>query len=242
MIGVLRKVKIVLATLLIGSCFIKARPNLPADDSSNFFLQNVEGWIVEFDTSFKKEQNSEVFIQSTKAMANHLQRIRYLLPPIKVKDLQGFIIRVDLQHELEKMQYHPCRDWLIEHGFDANLEKRVHFPRAEALFERKTWLKQPYAILHELAHAYHDQVLGFEHPEIKEAYQRAEKEKLYERVLLYKGGMTSHYARTNHIEFFAEMTETYVGVNDYYPFVRAELQVHDPQTFALMKKIWGDFR
>ena len=37
------------------------------------------------------------------------------------------------------------------------------------------------------------------------------------------------------------MTESYVGVNDFYPFVRAELQEHDPKTYALMEKIWGKF-
>ena len=84
-------------------------------------------------------------------------------------------------------------------------------------------------------------MLGFENEEIKQAYQRAESAKLYERVLLFKGGMTRHYARTNHKEFFAEMTESYVGVNDFYPFVRAELKKHDPQTFDLMQKIWGEF-
>ena len=42
-------------------------------------------------------------------------------------------------------------------------------------------------------------------------------------------------------KFFAEMTESYVGVNDFYPFVRAELQEHDPKTYALMEKIWGKF-
>ena len=26
------------------------------------------------------------------------------------------------------------------------------------------------------------------------------------------------------------MTESYVGVNDFYPFVRAELKEHDPKT------------
>jgi hypothetical protein len=35
------------------------------------------------------------------------------------------------------------------------------------------------------------------------------------------------------------MSESYLGVNDFYPFVRAELEEHDPTTFALMKKIWG---
>ena len=107
--------------------------------------------------------------------------------------------------------------------------------------ERATWLKHPYVILHELAHSYHDQVLNFENEEIMLAYKRAEKEQLYERVLLFRGGITRHYARTNHKEFFAEMTESYVGVNDFFPFVRAELKQHDPKTFSLMEKIWGKF-
>ena len=119
------------------------------------------------------------------------------------------------------------------------MEKRVHVPRAKQLLSRDQWAKHPYVILHELAHSYHDQVLSFENKDILNAYQRAEKEKLYERVLLFRGGKTKHYARTNHKEFFAEMTESYLGVNDFFPFVRAELKEHDPQTFNLMQKIWG---
>ena len=101
--------------------------------------------------------------------------------------------------------------------------------------------KHPHVILHELAHSYHDQILSFENKAIIAAYQRAEEAGLYEKVLLFRGGKTRHYARTNHKEFFAEMTESYVGVNDFYPFVRAELQEHDPKTYALMEKIWGKF-
>ena len=86
------------------------------------------------------------------------------------------------------MQYHPSRGWLEDHGFDPSLQKRVHIPRAEALFARNTWLQHPYVILHELAHSYHDQILGFDNVEIKEAFQRSEREKLYERVLVFRGG------------------------------------------------------
>ena len=57
-------------------------------------------------------------------------------------------------------------------------------PRARSLLARGTWAKHPYVILHELAHAYHDQVLGFNHPEVLKAYKRSEKDGLYERVLL----------------------------------------------------------
>ena len=40
-------------------------------------------------------------------------------------------------------------------------------------------------------------------------------------------------------EYFAESTEAYLGVNDFYPFVRAELNRHDPRMYRLLRKIWG---
>ena len=202
---------------------------------------SLEGWPIEWDPKIAKGPNASLFREIRKGLANHLQRIKYLMPAHKVKELQKLPIRVDLQHELSNMQYHPDRGWLERNGYDPNLEKRVHLPRAKQLLDRGTWLKHPWVILHELAHAYHDQILGFEYPEIINAYKRAEKDGLYEKVLLFRGGKTRHYARTNHKEFFAEMTESFVGKNDFYPFVRAELKEHDPQTYQLMEKIWGKF-
>ena len=35
------------------------------------------------------------------------------------------------------------------------------------------------------------------------------------------------------------MTESYVGVNDFYPFVRAELEEHDPKNFCSHGKYLG---
>ena len=201
----------------------------------------LEGWKIEWDPEITESDNAHFFREIKKALSNHFQRIKFLLPAERVKILQTLPIRVDKNHTLTNMQYHPSKGWLINNGYDPTLEKRVHIPRAENLLKRSTWQKHPYVILHELAHAYHDQILGFEHKEILVAYQRAEKENLYEKVLLFRGGKTKHYARTNHKEFFAEMTESYVGVNDFYPFVRAELKEHDPKTYALMEKIWGEF-
>ena len=100
-------------------------------------------------------------------------------------------------------------------------------------------LKHPAVILHELAHAYHDQVLGFDEAEILKAYEAAMKEGNYEKVLLFNGETVRHYATTNHKEYFAEATEAYFYRNDFHPFVRAELQKHDPAGYALMERVWG---
>ena len=231
--------------LLLAIC-LSSHPVLSAKDAkpdpTKFYkpvIEKIEGWTIEFDPALKAPDQQKLLRDVRKAMANHLQRIVYILPPEKTKALRKLPIRIDLEHKLGNMQYHPARQWLIANGHDPSLEKRVHVPRARSLLARGTWAKHPYVILHELAHAYHDQVLGFGHPEILKAYHRSEKAGLYERVLLYRGGKTRHYARTNHKEFFAEMTESYLGVNDFYPFVRGELKEHDPETFALMAKIWG---
>jgi tRNA U38,U39,U40 pseudouridine synthase TruA len=94
-------------------------------------------------------------------------------------------------------------------------------------------------MLHELAHAYHDQVLGFDHPGVMKRYEAAKEAGLYDRVLHIDSQERKHYALTNHKEFFAEMTEAYFGTNDFYPFVRSELKRHDPETYRLLEEIWG---
>ena len=44
---------------------------------------------------------------------------------------------------------------------------------------------------------------------------------------------------TNPPEYFAESCEAYFGTNDFYPFVRAELQRHDPVMYELIERAWG---
>ena len=46
------------------------------------------------------------------------------------------------------------------------------------------------------------------------------------------------YHPSNDQEYFAECTETFFQTNDFYPFVRSELQQPDPHTYQLLKKLW----
>ena len=90
----------------------------------------------------------------------------------------------------------------------------------------------------ELAHAYHHQVLGYDQPDIKAAFQRAVEGKSYESVLRFDGHHGRHYALNNDQEYFAETTEAYFATNDFYPFVRAELGEHDPEMAKVLRKVW----
>ena len=215
---------------------------LRADDGPSFYDPiecQIEGWTIALDPQLLADEHREEGEAALEALGNHLQRIRYILPDEKVKELQKLRIWVDWEHRLGNMQYHPNRGWLLRNGHDPRLEKHVHVPRARQLLDPSQWAKHPYVVLHELAHAYHDQVLGFDEPEIVSVFDQAKTAGIYEQVLLYTGRRVKHYGLTNHKEYFAESTEAYLGVNDFYPFVRAELKEHDPRMFALMQKIWG---
>jgi len=201
---------------------------------------DLQGWTVHADARLVNGEYKEIGTRSLSMLANHLERLTILLPEKQLEEMRKMEIFIEHSHpDLGNMQYHPDLDWLTEHGYDPLLVKKVHIPQAAELVSREQMLKHPAVILHELAHAYHNQVLGFEEPEIIKAYDDAMKKGVYQKSLLYTGKTVKHYATTNHKEYFAEATEAYLYHNDFYPFVRAELNQHDPAAYALMQKIWG---
>jgi dipeptidyl-peptidase-4 len=202
-------------------------------------VRNIEGWTVSIDPKLLDGEYAEDGKLALKMLANHLQRIIILMPEKQLAELQKIGIWIEHKHpELSSMQYHPGKDWLAKKGYHPDLVKKVHIPVASALYSKSYMLKQPAVILHELAHGYHDQVLSFEHAGIFAAFDAAVKGGNYEKILLYDGREVKHYALTNHKEYFAEATEAYFYRNDFYPFVAAELKIHDPNMYELMEQIW----
>ena len=133
--------------------------------------------------------------------------------------------------------YHPSRQWLIEHDFNPQKAGSVEISNATNFI---TWTKdQPWMVLHELAHGYHNLFLGDDHEGIRSAFRKATEKGCYESVLRYNGNLEKHYALNNPKEYFAEATEAYFGTNDFYPFVRAELKEFDPDMYGVIEKVWG---
>ena len=85
-------------------------------------------------------------------------------------------------------------------------------------------------LLHEFAHAVHDQVVGWENPAIKGAFAQAMERRLYDK---------GQYVTTSPAEFFAELTCSYLDRLNYYPATRDDLKKHDSATYKLMEKVWG---
>jgi hypothetical protein len=203
-------------------------------------VKDMEGWTVHVDPAMLEGEHAAEGAKALRMLGDHLNRIVILMNPEQLKKLRSCEIWIEHHHPtLSSMQYHPGLAWLKNNGHDARMVKKVHIPRAAALLSRGQLLKHPAVVLHELAHAYHDQVLGFENPEINQVWKQAMDEKLYNKVLLFNGALVRHYATTNPKEYFAESTEAYFYRNDFYPFVRAELKLHDPRMHGVMQKVWG---
>jgi dipeptidyl-peptidase-4 len=168
-----------------------------------------------------------------------LHQIDRALPAAARAALPSVTIWVDLEDaRFPGCVYHPSPEWLREHGYDAEKAKSIHIANARNFLE---WTHhQPAMILHELAHAYHDQVLGFDHPDLRQAYTRAQQSGKYQSVLLYNGTQGQAYALGNEQEYFAELTEAMYWVNDFYPFVRAEVQEYDPEAYELLRRLWRE--
>jgi len=201
-------------------------------------VQQIDGFTVRIDVSLLGGTHGILGDKTLRLLRADFARIETVVPEAVVEQWKKVTIVVDREHPLKNMQYHPSRDWLLNNGYEGDLEKCVHIAKAGVYASADHYFVQPCALIHELAHAYHDQVLGFENPRIKGAFARAQLEGNYESVLFVKGGKRKHYALSNHKEYFAEATEAWFGQNDFYPFVRGELEEHDPLLFELFKEIW----
>jgi len=214
------------------------KPSEPEKPTSHT-VRKLEGWTVRVDDRLLQEPNVALGTRALRFLENKLSDIEAVMPEDKVKKLQSVTIVLDLTHgKLGPMQYHPSAGWLKANGYSTDLAKCVHLPRAADLPTKRNINEQPWVILHELAHAYHDQVLGFGHSRIREAYENYRKSGRGEKTLLFNGKRGRHYALTNEKEFFAEMTEAYFGVNDFFPFTRAELRESEPEIYSLLRDIW----
>jgi hypothetical protein len=94
-------------------------------------------------------------------------------------------------------------------------------------------------LLHELAHAVHHVVVGFDNRDVLFAYKQAMDRRLYDRVQTENGGLERAYAATNAREYFAELTCAYLDRCYYFPFTREDLRDHDPTGYRLMESVWG---
>ena len=211
-------------------------PSLPTAHTT----RDIEGWNVRVDDRLLRGDGAAKGERALKLLTARLVAITIVVPEPALARLRAVTIELDLDYGgLKAMQYHPDAGWLKSHGYSEALAKCAHIPDVEDFLSPFENHRMPWVVLHELSHAYHDQVLGFEEPRVLAAWKRFRDSGKYKSVLTSPGPLREHYGLTDQKEFFAEMTECYFGSNDFYPFVTGELKQAEPELFALLEEIWG---
>lgn len=219
----------------------------PAEEAAPAFeptdaydVRDVEGWRVRVNKRFAADEPARCEAALTLLRVQLYQVIR-VVPGDAVAKLRGVTIWLERDEPHHPcMVYHPDAGWLRDNGMNPDKARCVEVSNAGRFLE---WTKdQPWMVLHELAHAYHHQFLpdGYDNGALRAAWQRATvDEHRYDAVQHISGRTERAYAVNNPMEFFAEASEALFGTNDFFPFVRAELAAHDPETSALVRRLWG---
>lgn len=209
------------------------------DPTSSYKERSVEGWKVLVSDRFQSEY-AKLLDDVLAELRRQLVAIREAVPAPAVEKLRQIPIWVEVNDPLFPcMCYHPDKRWLKSHGLNPEKTGAVELANAKNFL---VWTKQqPWMVLHELAHGYHDRFVenGYENAAIAEALKSAKAAGRYGEVDHVAGRKRAHYAATNPMEFFAEGTEAYFGKNDFYPFDRAELRTYDPDALRLLEQVWG---
>jgi pimeloyl-ACP methyl ester carboxylesterase len=208
-----------------------------AAPAAGYEVRSIAGWRVAVSKELLNQDPAATH-RAIELLQAQLDELVKIMPPGVVAPLQAVPLWMSPtpQGQHPRAEYHPSAGWLGEHGRNPAMAKSIEFSNI-AIFEQEL-VRMPMMTLHELAHAYHDRVLGFDHAEIEAAYRRAVAGKSYEAIRRSNGKTERAYALTNAKEYFAETTEAFFGRNDFYPFTAAELERHDPAMHRLMKHIW----
>jgi hypothetical protein len=210
------------------------RPFVP---STKYATTRVAGWTLRVNRELLTRQD-ELGSNALALLSVKLREITNTVPARACEALKRVPIWLGVNDgHAPCAEYHPSKSWLAEHGYNPDKAKCVEIGNARKFIE---WsVKQPSMILHELAHAYHDQILDFGNERLREAFKRAKNRGDYDSVERNNGKTERAYALTDDHEYFAEATEAFFGTNDFYPFTRTELKEHDPEMFSLLEELWG---
>jgi hypothetical protein len=250
--------RLTLLLLLAVSCGEKIddpgkKDNGPVDQDK---LTAVNGFYTLEHEGFKFKIREEVYNtpaaqNAVRHLKEDLTEINNLLPETALKVMKKNPIWLEKDLTDGAAWYHNNKEWLASQGY---MTEKWHCVELCNYVHYVSWSdqNQPYMVLHELCHLYHDQALagGFENPDVKAAYNHAMAEGLYVNTAyrLDKNTLIQHYddyyhakvyATNNCMEYFSEICEAYWGENDYYPFNYEDLKAYDTQGFALMEKVWG---
>ena len=216
-----------------------APPKPAYEPTDRYETRVIEGWTILTHRGFLESQ-PELAAQTFELLRFQLYQTARVVPApalAKLKQIKIWVEEAEPHHPC--MAYHPDPGWLRDHDMNPAKARCVEIANARTFLD---WTKaQPWMVLHELAHGYHHQFLqdSFGNAAVAAAQGKAKASGTYNQALHIDGRRREAYALTNPMEYFAESSEAYFGTNDFFPFVRSELQHSDAEGFKLMKEMWS---
>ena len=143
--------------------------------------------------------------------------------------------------------YHIGTGWLTDQNRPVEMADSVEINLLEHIEEEDR--RMPLWLFHELAHGYHFRYMS---PEKKHAvlaqFEQAARDGIYIDVPAYDGAgnlsARSSYPANNEYEYFAELSENYIGAgdmrNDIWPFRSDALLDNDRAGYELICSIWAN--
>ena len=203
----------------------------------------IAGWTVQLSQDLLDRQPAAT-ARALELLKGQLEEINRVVPKAAVVELQKVTLWISPEYPGVKprAEYHPDAGWLREHGRDPAMVRSVEFTNVR-IFEAET-RRMPNFALHELAHAYHDRVLGdrpcrSSRPPTNGPRPAASTTAWNSDSATGAPANVRAYAMASPQEYFAENTEAFFSRNDFFPFTRDELKQHDPEMFQLLAKLWG---
>ena len=204
---------------------------------SEYETRNIEGWTVKIAQQLLTDDR-QLADRAIDSLNTKLENVKRVIPAKHHQFLQSVPIWLEKSTPgFKGMVYHPSAKWLANNGYNPDKAKAIEITNAKNFID---WTAtQPWHVLHELSHAYHDRIIGNSYRPIAKAYDNAVSSSLYQQVSRNRGSkLWEAYAIKNQREYFAELTEAYFGENDFYPFNRQELKEYDPQGYAAIEEAW----
>ena len=215
----------------------KITTGIAPHSAKDYRISKVRGWSIHVHKDYTGGDKA-VLANAMKNVDIQLGHVETLIPEKAVAKLRK--IPIWITPGRHKAEYHWSRDWVVSHGRPAEMTHSVQITNISIL--RRTRPTGPWVLMHELAHGYHDrEVSKTDNKAIVEAYESALAKGLYQKVLHTNRGRGKYvkaYAATRMQEYFAENCEAYFGVNDFYPFIKAELQDYDPAICEIIERVY----
>ena len=120
----------------------------------------IEGWSVHVDTSLLEGKHKKTGDLALKIVGQRLHQITLKIPSKPLKKMQEVPIYLDRKHPIGGAHFHPDGKWLADHGYDPAMAKAVQIADVGRLIQSARRPSGGEVLIHELAHAYHNRVLG----------------------------------------------------------------------------------